>query len=180
MTLIQDLKNISKNLTGNIITIGLENKTVLEILDKNDKINDLYSMQFNGKKRTKKKEKTKKRAKTISIKKIRKIFKKKKIDYIICNIEDINRFLRTFIKDSIYINKNKIYIYGNKNNIDVELLEKRYKRYNVKINITEYDKDILMEIDTTKASNKFFKDIFYNIFDILYTVYNTIGDILIN
>lgn len=180
MTLINDLKNISKNISGNIVTIGLEYKTVLDELDKNKRITNLYSMQFNGKKKSKKKEKGKKFGKTISIKKIRKIFKKKRIDYIICNIEDINRFLRTFIKDSVYINKNKLYIYGAKNNIDIELIEKRYNRYNVKINITEYEKDILVEIDNSKAVNNFFKDIIYNIFDIIYSVYNIIGDLLIN
>lgn len=180
MTLINDLKNLCKEISGNVVTIGVDYKTVLDELDKNEKIANLYSMQFNGKKRSKKKEKGKKRDKIVSIKKIRKIFKKKKIDYIICNIEDINRFLRTFIRDSVYINKEKIYIYGSKNNIDLELIEKRYNRYNVTINITEYDKDVLVEIDNTKAFNNVLKDIFYNIADILYSIYNAIGDLLIN
>ncbi len=180
MTLINDLKKISKEVSGNVITIGLEYKTVLDELDKNEKIKELYSMQFNGKKKIKNKEKGKKRNKVVSIKKIRKIFKKKRIDYIICNIEDINRFLRTFIRDSVYINKSKLYIYGSKNNIDLELIEKRYNRYNVIINVTEYEKEVLVEIDNTKAFNKLFKDIFYNIIDILYSIYNIIGDLLIN
>lgn len=180
MTLINDLKNICKEISGNVITIGIDYKTVLDELDKNEKIVNLYSMQFNGKKRSKKKEKGKKRDKIVSIKKIRKIFKKKKIDYVICNIEDINRFLRTFIRDSVYINKEKLYIYGSKNNIDLELIEKRYNRYNVTINITEYDKDVLVEIDNTKAFNNALKDIFYNIVDIFYSIYNAIGDLLIN
>ncbi len=180
MTLINDLKNICKEISGNVITIGIDYKTVLDELDKNEKIVNLYSMQFNGKKRSKEKEKGKKRDKIVSIKKIRKIFKKKKIDYVICNIEDINRFLRTFIRDSVYINKEKLYIYGSKNNIDLELIEKRYNRYNVTINITEYDKDVLVEIDNTKAFNNALKDIFYNIVDIFYSIYNAIGDLLIN
>ncbi len=180
MTLINDLKNLCKEISGNVVTIGVDYKTVLDELDKNEKIVNLYSMQFNGKKRSKKKEKGKKRDKIVSIKKIRKIFKKKKIDYIICNIEDINRFLRTFIRDSVYINKKKLYIYGSKNNIDLELIEKRYNRYNVIINITEYDKDVLIEIDNTKAFNNALKDIFYNIADIFYSIYNAIGDLLIN
>lgn len=180
MTLINDLKNVCKEISGNVITIGVDYKTVLDELDKNEKIVNLYSMQFKGRKKSKKKEKSKKRDKIVSIKKIRKIFKKKRIDYIICNIEDINRFLRTFIRDSVYINKEKLYIYGSKNNIDLELIEKRYNRYNVIINVTEYDKEVLVEIDNTKAFNHAFKDIFYNIADILYSIYNTIGDLLIN
>ena len=38
MTLINDLKKISKEVSGNVITIGLEYKTVLDELDKNEKI----------------------------------------------------------------------------------------------------------------------------------------------
>ena len=44
----------------------------------------------------------------------------------------------------------------------------------------KYEKEVLVEIDNTKAFNKFFKDIFYNIIDILYSIYNIIGDLLIN
>ncbi len=179
MTLVNDLKKICKEVKGNVITIGLENKTVVSELDKNDKICNLYSMQFNGKKRSKKTGRGS-TGKTISIKKIRRVFKKKNIDYIICNIGDIEYFLRTFIRDSIYINKIKIYIYGTTDNVDIELLEKRYKRYKVEINILEYTHDFLMEIDTTNAYNHFFKDFFYNIVDIIVLIYNTIGDLLIS
>ena len=179
MTLIGDLKNISKNISGKVLVIGLENKTVEQVLDKNENITELYTMKFNGKKKTKDKTRGR-RGKTISIKKIRKIFKKKRIDYIICNMEDINKFLRTFIRDSVYINKTKLYIYGDKNNLDSELIEKRYKRYNTNIIITEYNKELLIEIDNTNAYNNKIKDMFYNICDIGYNIVNAIGDLLIN
>lgn len=179
MTLISDLKNISKNISGKVLVIGLENKTVLQVLDKNTKITELYTMKFNGKKKTKDKC-SGKRGKTISIKKIRKVFKKKRIDYIICNIEDINKFLRTFIRDSVYINKTKLYIYGTKDNLDSELIEKRYKRYNTNIVITEYNKELLIEIDNSNAYNSKIKDMFYNISDIGYNIVSAIGDLLIS
>ena len=179
MTLISDLKNISKDVSGKVLVIGLENKTVEQVLDKNGNITELYTMKFNGKKKIKDKTRGR-RGKTISIKKIRKIFKKKKVDYIICNIEDISKFLRTFIRDSVYINKTKLYIYGNKNNLDSKLIEKRYKRYNTSITITEYNKDLIMEIDNSKAYNNKIKDMFYNISDIGYSIVNVIGDLLIN
>ena len=178
MTLISDLKNIGKRINGNVITIGLDYKTVEDTINKNDNINNLYIMSFNGKKKSKSKNRGR-RGKTISIKKIRRIFKKKRIDYIICNIEDVNKFLRSFIRNSIYINKNKLYIYGNKDNIDIELLEKRYKRYTSKINITEYSKDILFEIDNEGVYNSWCKDIIYSICDLIYDSISVIGDILI-
>ena len=164
MTLISDLKNISKDVCGKVLVIGLENKTVEQVLDKNENITELYTMKFNGKKKIK--DKTRGR--------------RGKVDYIICNIEDISKFLRTFIRDSVYINKTKLYIYGNKNNLDSELIEKRYKRYNTSITITEYNKDLIMEIDNSKAYNNKIKDMFYNISDIGYSIVNVIGDLLIN
>lgn len=179
MTLISELKNICKDFSGNVLTIGLEFPTVEDVLDKNEKINKSYSMSFNGKKRTKSHEKGR-RDRVVSIRKIRKIFKKKRLDYIVCNIEDIEKFLRTFIKDSVYINKNKLYIYGYKKNMDIELLEKRYQRYNTKIEIIEFDKQVLMIIDNTKSKNNRFKDFFYNISDLCYSFINLIGDLLIS
>lgn len=179
MTLISDLKDICKNISGNILIIGLDYPTVEQVLEKNIKIKNQYSMSFNGKKRAKTKERGR-RGKTISIKKIKKIFKKKRVDYIICNIEDISKFLRTFIRDSVYINKNNLYIYGKKSDMDIELLEKRYKRYNTKIEITEYDKEILISIDNSKSKNNKIKDIGYSFADLGYSIVNIIGDLLIN
>lgn len=179
MTLISELKTIGKDIKGNVITIGLEYKTVETAIDNNKNINNLYVMNFEGKKRTRKLEKGRKRAKIVSIKKFKKIFKKKRIDYIICNIEDVNKFLRFFIRNSVYINKNKLYIYGNKDNIDIELLQNRYKRYTSKIAVTNYDKDVLLEIDNSEAYNNYLKDFIYNICDLFYDIVNAIGDILI-
>lgn len=179
MTLISELKNICKDFSGNVLVIGLDYQTVNQVLDKNDKIKKSYSMNFNGKKRTRKYEKGS-RGRIVSIKKIRKIFKKKRIDYVLCNIEDISKFLRTFIRDSVYINKNKLYIYGYKKNIDLELIEKRYGRYNTKIEILEIDNQLLITIDNTNSKNNKFKDFFYNISDIGYSLVNIVGDILIS
>lgn len=179
MTLVGELKKIAKDISGNVLTIGLDFPTVEQVLEQNEKIVKSYSMNFNGKKRTKKYEQGQK-GKTISIKKIRKIFKKKRIDYIICNIEDIEQFFRTFIRDSVYINKNKLYIYGNKNNIDLELLEKRYSRYDTTIEILEFERHFLVIIDNEKSKNSKVKDFFYNISDFGYFLINMIGDLLIS
>ena len=112
--------------------------------------------------------------KTIKIKKIRKVFKKKKIDYIICNYDEISNYLNTFVKDSIYINKGKLYFYGN---IDVDLLKLKYGRYNVEINLI--DKKII-EIDTSSAKNNFFKDNYYRLVDFKDRLVEIIGDVLMN
>ena len=179
MTLISELKNICKSFSGNVLTIGLDFPTVDQVLEKNNNIKKNFIMSFNGKKHGKRYENGG-RGKTVSIKKIRKIFKKKRIDYIVCNIEDVERFLRTFIRDSVYINKNKLYIYGNKKDIDLELLEKRYGRYNTKIEVLEFEKEILITIDNSESKNNRIKDFFYNLSDLGYSLINLIGDLLIS
>lgn len=179
MTLVGELKNICKEISGNVLTIGLEFPTVEQVLEKNDNIKVSYEMSFNGKKHGKN-SKNGGKEKNISIKKIRKIFKKNKIDYIICNIEDVERFLRTFIRDSVYINKNKLYIYGNKKQMDLELLEKRYGRYNTKIEVLEFEKEVLITIDSSESKINKYKDFLYNISDLGYSLINLIGDLLIS
>ena len=64
--------------------------------------------------------------------------------------------------------------------MDVELLEKRYRRYNTNIEIIEYEKEILMIIDNSSSKNNIFKDFIYNISDLGYSLVNLIGDILIS
>ena len=53
----------------------------------------------------------------------------KKVDFIICNIEEIKKYTKTFIKDSIYINKDMLYIYNIKDEELKQELIKKYKRY---------------------------------------------------
>ena len=163
------LKNIIKNLEGNVLGIGL-NENLISAIEKNNRIIECNLLNSCAKGKFKKSFFNK----TIKIKKIRKIFKKKKVDYIICNYDEINNYFNTFIKDSIYINKNKLYFYGN---IDVNLLKLKYGRYNTKINLI--DKNII-EIDNSLAKNNFLKDNYYRFIDYKNHLVEIIGDILMN
>ena len=115
------------------------------------------------------------RRKTININKLRKKYKKKKIDYIICDYNIISPYMRKFVKNSVYINKNKLYFYGN---IDTELIKNMYGRYDTKINIKEYKKNYIVEIDNTNSKNNFIKDLYYSIKDTMTYLIEVIGDIL--
>ena len=117
----------------------------------------------------------KKKVKKISIKKLRKIYKKKNVDYIICNFEHITNFLNSFVKDSIYINKTKLYFYGN---VDKDLILKKYQRYDTKIDIKEYKDTCIIEIDNTNSKNNKIKEIKYTIVDGFNHVIEVIGDVL--
>lgn len=179
MTLVSDLKTICKGLQGTLISIGLSYPTVESVLDKNTNITNGYILTFDGKKKGRKKSKNDKKLKKISIKKLRKTFKKKTIDTIICRYEDIEKFMRYFVKDSVYINCGKLYIYGKKEEFVIEDIESYYKRYNTKIEITDYGDDFLIEIDNSNAKNKWLKDKLYKVKDTIIYYINTIGDIMI-
>ena len=131
----KSLYDIISNMSGFVLAIGTDEK-----LGKKLENNELITKcdVLNGFSKNNKKGKREK-IKTINIKKIRKIYKKKKVDYIICNYEQISKYLKTFIKDSVFINKTKLYFYGD---VDKNVI-KKYQRYNADISIKEYKKLVL-------------------------------------
>lgn len=165
-----ELKKIIKELSSNVLAIGISQE-LMEEINKNEKIIncDILSNEV-----SKEKKFSFFRNKTININKLRKKYKKKKIDYIICNYDIIAPYMRKFIKNSVYLNKNKLYFYGN---VDIELI-KRYNRYETKIEIKEYKKNYIVEIDNSKSKNNFVKDLFYSIKDAITYSIEVIGDIL--
>ena len=98
---------------------------------------------------------------------------------MICNYEDIKKYLRFFIKDSIYVTRGVIYIYGNIEEYVIEDLESYYKRYKTEIEITEYKSEFLIKIDVSKAKNNWLKDKLYKIKDTVIYYVNVISDILV-
>ena len=106
------LEEILKKLTGNVLIIGLDDILISHI--NQDKLKSLYSFETNEKKGLKigTKFKTNK-GKKVSIKKLRKQFKRKSVDYIILNYDTIVKYYKYIIKDTIYLNNNKLYIYSN-------------------------------------------------------------------
>lgn len=167
---------IAKYLTGNVLGIGVDEK-ISDILEKNDKV--INCNLLNSKVKSKEQVKRKKQKK-ISIKKIRKIFKKKNVDFIICNINEIKKYLKTFIRDSVYINKNLLYIYNIEDNELKNELIKKYKRYNTEIEEIKEKNKTILKIDNTNSKTNKIKDIKYQIIDSLISLYNVISDLLLN
>lgn len=167
-----------KKMSGKIITIGISDK-LLECIENNNSITECMAMNstiydkgdgkrffsFN---------------KILSANKLRKKFKKKKHTNLIMNIKHIERNIKTVIRDSIYITKDTVYIYGAKKDFDVELLKKRYNRYKVEIDYNEYKNSYVMKIDVKKAKNNKIKDIFYYLGDTIYNGVEIFSDFLVN
>ena len=96
-----------------------------------------------------------------------------------CNMNEIYPYYKYFIKDSVYLNNNLLYIYAD-NNIDKDLIIKNYKRYTKEIECTEYKNTFLITINNTKSKNNFIKDILYFIKDTFYNIAEYIGNILVS
>lgn len=174
---MKKIYQISQCLSGNVLGIGVDEK-ISTILEQNQqvKICNLLNSQTKSNSQTQ----IKKKLKKINIKKIRKIFKKKKIDYIICEINEIEKYLKTFVKDSIYINKDMLYIYGIKNDETKQNIIKKYKRYNVKIEALKDEKNYILKIDNKNSKTNLIKDTLYLILDTTINFLNLISDILMN
>jgi len=166
-----ELIKIIKQFNGSILGIGLDDYLIKE-LDKNTCIKECNLLSNISKT----KGKGKGHNKTISIYKIRKFFKKKSIDFIICNYESIDRYLKTFVKDSIYLNSFKIYYYGS----NLDNLIKKYQRYNTKIEVIKKGKYTILEIDASMAKNNVFKELVYRFIDFINYIVELIGDILMS
>jgi len=170
-SLYDDLAKQIKNLEGNVLGIGTFDKKIMEAFKENNKLTSCNILSNDEMRKTEGNYK-------IDIKKLRKVFKKKKIDYIVCNIKDVKNYMRYFVKDSIYINKSKLFLYGLKEDYEFDEIEKRYNRYNTNIKTKEYKDGFLINVDTSKAKNNWIKDRLYLIKDFFVETILFIGDIV--
>lgn len=169
--------DITKCLSGNVLGIGVDFK-ISDLLSSNDRVLEcnLLDSSSGGSKGSFSSSKLKK----INIRKLRKVFKKKKVDFILCNVDCIKKYFKTFVKDSIYINKDMLYIY-NVSDLDViDELEHKYKRYNVSIEKLKDGKTYILKIDNKKSKTNFFKDCFYFIIDTIVGILNALSNLLLN
>lgn len=170
--------DITKCTSGNVLGIGVDEK-ISEILEQNNLVTNCNLLNSYSKE-TNKKQTKKKRLKKIRIKKLRKVFKHKKVDFIICNTEEIKKYLKTFIKDSIYINKDMLYIYNIKDEELKQELIKKYKRYNTIVEEIKDENTTILKIDNKNSKTNIIKDTIYLIIDTLTQLLNIISDLLLN
>lgn len=176
----QELLKIIKDFNGNVFTLGIIDKELIKAIQSNTKILHFLMLNIN---QTVEYESSAnyKPTKRIKIKKIRKKNKKKRIDYTLCEISDCKEHFRTFINDTIYFNKNKIFYYGKTSEYDLDVLIKKYRRYNVTINLIKYPNDeFILEIDTTKAKTNKLKNLFYRFIDFFAMLFDYLTEFLIS
>lgn len=176
----QELLQIIKNIKGNVFTLGIVDNDLIKEIQSNSQIEHYLMLNINQTVEYEKSDKYKP-TKKIKIKKIKKKNKKKKINYTICEISDSKAHFNTFINDTIYFTKNKIFYYGNVNEYDLDDLIKKYRRYNVVISITKYsNNEFILEIDTNKAKTNKLKALFYRVIDFFTTLFDFLTDFLLS
>ena len=167
-----------KNMEGTLLGIGITSNKIKEEITKNDNIKNCYLLEETPSKINRKNLQLFNRKKKINIKKIKKVFKKKRIDNIICNLKTVNPFLKTFVRDSVYINKNKLYLYGTKE--DYEDITNRYQRYTKNIKIKRFKENFIIIVDNTDTKNNKIKDIIYWWKDSMNNLIDFITTLLVN
>lgn len=171
-----EIIEISKKIKGNILLIGNYDNKVLKIINNNKNIFSCDVLSENSHGKANKKFSLKK---NFYISDLRKKYKKKKIDYILVEENLVNKYYKTFIKDSIYITKGKIiYICNSKS--DIERIQKRYKRYKTSIEIKKYKNGFIISINVEEAKTNKIKDLYYCIIDTFINIIDIISDILVS
>ncbi len=180
---MQELNEIGKNLKGSVLVIGFNDKSKLvKDLKNNKHLNIVYTLTNDIKGKNKKNKKKKKKLngeRNIDIKKLRKEFKKQTFDYIICEFDIITPFFRSFIKNSILVAKEKVYLYVEGMDYDHEQIFYRYERYGAKVFKTGVKEEYLFEIKVNNVKVPVSKSFRYWFKDLGYDFVEFIGNILI-
>lgn len=170
-----ELKQIVKKMEGNTLLIGEYSDDINKLIFNNKNI--LFCEQLSNSKNNNGEGKKTKKQKKLNIRKIRKKYKKNKINNLLVQEEQIKEYKSTFIKDSIYIVKNKIYLIKTK---ESEQIINRYLRYSKKIEVIECLDGEIICIDVTECKSNKIKDIWINFTHFFIDLANIIGDILVN
>ncbi len=169
--LIEDAKNFK----GNVVCIGVDDKKLVKIF-KNNKHIGLYELTRGVNRKLFKRQRRVKleNGKSIRIKKFRKLFKKKSIEYLVINLNTIFDYFKYIVANSIYICNSKIYIYGESEYIDAKVITKKYKRYKTKIEYFQDKNKYLVIVDVKEAKYSYFKNMFYIVVD----TFHNLGDMI--
>ncbi len=149
------LINLIKDVTGDVILIGISFNSFLKAAKENKEISKLHllkSIEFGDEENKSFFEKI-----DLPLNKIKKKYKKNKIDYIFIDYNHIKNYLKSFIKDSIYINNKKIYIVFD-NEDDLIKVSNKYKMFNSEVTYSKEGKSYLLRIDNTNVKSNKIKD----------------------
>lgn len=121
-----------------------------------------------------------KKSRELPYHKIRNKFKKKNIEHIIAYYEKLGKYHRRFIMDSLYLANKSIDIFIKDKDIDIDLIIKRYQRYQQKCELIECRDGFVLKIIKNNYKKNKFRDIFYLFIDFIVDGINFVGDLFIS
>jgi len=172
---MKQIIDAAKNMNGKVVCVGVKDKELLGVLGKNKKA-DIFtidriihkSLLFKNKKAYLPD------GKKINMKKIKKAFKKKSVDYVICDLNEIYEYFKYFLSNSVIINKKTLYIYGTSRFIDPNVLASRYHRYGATTETVIDGDEFIIIVDNSTSKTNWFKDRGYLIVD----TFHNMGDMI--
>ena len=172
----KELFEIIKNLKGNVLAVGITDDIILDKINKNDNIKELFTL--NKPRLFEKKDKYyKKQSEKVKIKKLKKRFKNK-IDYVICDVNGINTGLKKVVNMTYSVVSKEAIYYGEFDEFEVDKLKKRYERFAAKCDKKMYKEKFILKINMKNI--KVTHLAWCGIIDILVDIIDAIGSILLS
>lgn len=170
---MKKIKEILKEVHGDVLAIGLTEEEE-NFLSNHTNVTDLATLHNKTYIRKKVKTKIKSKEKNVSIKKLRKKFHKNRIDVTVCNLNEVELYLKYIIKDMIYFTKDEIILYYDRNDELKEILKNRFQRYQVDLQVEEQENKTFFKIKIHDKKKNRIKDSIYFIKDTLDNILNAI------
>ncbi len=153
-------------LKGNVLCICVNDNKITKSLNKNKNVNFFEFSRSEKRKLFSKRKKVKlNNEKKVNIKKFRKVFKKKKIDYIIIDVNNIYDYFKYMAANSIYVCSKKVYLYGKSDFITASSVAKKFERYKAKVECIQDNDEYLVIANVKKTKYSRGKEILYLIID---------------
>ena len=172
------MKNILDDIylfKGNVLCICVEDGRILTRINKNKHV-AFHELERPKKRRIFSRDRrvSNKKGKSVRIKKFRKLFKKKSIEYVIIDLNNVYDYYKYMASNSIYICKKKIYIYGNSDFITAEGVAKKFLRYTKNVKYIQNDTEYVVIVDCDNTKFSWFKEKLYVIID----TFHNLGDMI--
>jgi len=155
-----------KTLKGKVVCICVENDKILRLLSKNNDV-DTFAINRIIKKSFffRNKKLFMPDGKKVKIKKLGKTFKKKTVDYMICDYNAIEDYFKYIIGNTVDINKKKLYLYGTATFTDPRDIAKRFERYNTDVKLIVDNDDFVIIVNNENSKTSWIKNKWYFIKD---------------
>lgn len=165
-----------KNMQGSVLGFGNISQKIIDSIDKNNNILEFTLLSGDSGIKV---EKDGFSSKKIPYHKIYKKFRKKNITSIIASYDELAKYKRRFISDSLCLAKQNVIVFIKNEDIDVDVIKKRYDRYHQNCEIINCRDGVVFIITKEKYKKNKLRDKLYLFINCIEDVINFIGDLFV-